>query len=358
MDLTAISNCLTIAWEIYKLFEDVHQKPHELILFITRLQKISNILQGANNVNKKSNLAIDLINELNNYISPLSHELDKIYIKLNEHRKRITHFIEYKKIVKILENQTFLVECISDFQLMLDVENWANIKDLIDRVKEIRFLMNNHIDNESKNESDDLDFKQAMELKLADQAKNKSEDIIEMLKLSATNGNANAMYQLGWMNEYVKDDYARAFYWYSRAADKDHPCAHTALGCMSINGKGFGRNEKLALDLLRKDENKNPFGNLALGIIHWEGIGTSEDTDKAIEFYKKAAIQAQQSSKAIENVKSLVNVNLGVIYNNKKESEKAKAYFKQGKGPDFENLKFGRSEKEALVARAIVSKLV
>ena len=67
---------------------------------------------------------------------------------------------------------------------------------------------------------------------------------------SAYEGDVDAQYDLGIMyvvGEAVVQDYERAAYWISKAADKDHSGAQWALGLMYEHGEGVEQNYERAV---------------------------------------------------------------------------------------------------------------
>ena len=68
---------------------------------------------------------------------------------------------------------------------------------------------------------------------------------LQWYERAAKTGSAEAMYNLGFMNEQgrgVPQDYSKAVEWYRKAADKNESAAQYSLGLMYEQGTGVARN--------------------------------------------------------------------------------------------------------------------
>jgi TPR repeat protein len=155
----------------------------------------------------------------------------------------------------------------------------------------------------------------------------KEEDVEKTLKLSRQ-GNATAQYNLGVMYYYgagVKQDYQKAFEWYSKAAEQGDiyaPYAY-ALAGMYYDGKGVKQDLSKAFEWYEKaakhgygaqaliscyDKNMkapqehfnkclslaeqgNAQAQYAVGALYVQELGVEKDLQKAYEWISKAAAQ-------------------------------------------------------------------
>lgn len=106
-------------------------------------------------------------------------------------------------------------------------------------------------------------------------------------------GDKNAQYRLGRMYERadrMPKDIGKSLYWYSRAAEQDHPEAVQVLAEHYFYGHEVDRKPRLAFTLFQKSaEFKNIEAYYCLGEMYFYGQGTTQDYKKAFSWYKKAA---------------------------------------------------------------------
>ena len=137
--------------------------------------------------------------------------------------------------------------------------------------------------------SDDEDVTVAQE-----EGKEKKETPFERSTRMAEDGSLEDQMDLAYMYLYgtngVKQDYEKAFRYYSMAAKQDDPIALNNLGSLYFNGIGTQRDIKTALTLF---EHASDLGNdnasINLGFILLKG-GTKDDkrNKKAMELFQKA----------------------------------------------------------------------
>lgn len=88
----------------------------------------------------------------------------------------------------------------------------------------------------------------------------------------------------------VPQDYKRAVYWFSRAADGGIANAHYNLGVMFQQGLGVRKDVKRAVRWYRSAaELGHPEAMYNLGISYIEGIGTNRDIEKGASYFRRAA---------------------------------------------------------------------
>lgn len=89
----------------------------------------------------------------------------------------------------------------------------------------------------------------------------------------------------------VKQDYARASYWFHQAADSGVANAAYNLGVLHHQGLGVDKNIQTALDWYRVAALEgHPEAQYNLGIAYIEGIGTKYNPQLAAGFFQKAAL--------------------------------------------------------------------
>lgn len=88
----------------------------------------------------------------------------------------------------------------------------------------------------------------------------------------------------------VGQDYKRAVYWFSRAADGGIANAHYNLGVMFQQGLGVRKDVKKAVRWYKSAaELGHPEAMYNLGISYIEGIGTARDIEKGASYFRRAA---------------------------------------------------------------------
>ena len=88
----------------------------------------------------------------------------------------------------------------------------------------------------------------------------------------------------------IGQDYKRAAYWFSKAADGGVANAHYNLGVMFQQGLGIKKDLPKAIGWYEKaSELGHPEAMYNLGIAYIEGIGVPRNIDRGVSFFKRAA---------------------------------------------------------------------
>ena len=110
---------------------------------------------------------------------------------------------------------------------------------------------------------------------------------------SAYEGDVDAQYDLGIMyvvGEAVVQDYERAAYWISKAADKDHSGAQWTLGLMYEHGEGVEQNYERAVYWYTKSaEQGDARAQNELGLMYYNGKGVKQDYDQVRYWFSHRA---------------------------------------------------------------------
>jgi|GEM_PF-1134763 len=130
-------------------------------------------------------------------------------------------------------------------------------------------------------------------------------DLVEQL---AEKGVPETQFELGgnyFLGRGVKQDYAKAFEWYTKAAEQGYAPALFNLGDMYFNGAGVEKNIVKAVEYYEKAAEKGlAIAQSNLGAMYFNGYGVKKDYIKAKMWYEKAAEQGDD--------KALFN--LGIMY--------------------------------------------
>lgn len=142
------------------------------------------------------------------------------------------------------------------------------------------------------------------------------------IKNLADTGNTYALYRLAVM-EYRGEftgipRYDKAYEYFIKSADNNHPSAYWMLGNMIIKGVIGNKDYKKAVEYFEKAKE---LGNVAainsLGLCYKFGFGVNKDINKSLELFKEAANK---------NYAYAFN-NLGIFYEEEKNTDKAYEYF-------------------------------
>lgn len=124
---------------------------------------------------------------------------------------------------------------------------------------------------------------------------------IETLIQEATNGDANAQYELGDAYYYgecgedgeeVEKNEKQAVEWYRKAAEQGHAKAQAALASMYQYGNGVRTSPKQAFHWFKMSaEQGYDLAQSSLADLYRDGEGVVQDSEQAIIWYRKAADQ-------------------------------------------------------------------
>ncbi|MCM1099871.1 MAG: sel1 repeat family protein [Clostridium sp.] len=123
---------------------------------------------------------------------------------------------------------------------------------------------------------------------------------VEMMRNSAENGYAPAMYLMGWMyfsGTRVEKNEFRAVEWFQKAAERGDANAQSLMGDFCALGQGAQQDHSKALEwYCRAAEQGNAGGQYGLGSMYRYGWAVAQNRLKAIEWYQKAAEQGHMES--------------------------------------------------------------
>ena len=158
--------------------------------------------------------------------------------------------------------------------------------------------------------------------------KNRGQEVFEMAKKNAINGNPSDWRVLGLLFRdgigIVKDE-KEAVKWYAKAADQGDATAQNNLGWCYVNGSGVVKDEKEAVKWYTKSAEKGEeVGQRLLGWCYENGIGVAKDEREAVKWYVKSGYQGDATAQN----------NLGWCYANgsgvEKDYKKAIEWFHKG----------------------------
>ncbi|WP_156914266.1 tetratricopeptide repeat protein [Paucisalibacillus globulus] len=125
------------------------------------------------------------------------------------------------------------------------------------------------------------------------QSINQDEWAFDWFKLSATVGNADALYMLGnyyFMGKVVEQDLEKTYYCYKSAAEKGHADALNNFADMYLRGEYVEKDEKKALKIFKLAAEKEvPEAMYTLGYMYENGVGTIVDLEESREWFIKSA---------------------------------------------------------------------
>lgn len=123
-----------------------------------------------------------------------------------------------------------------------------------------------------------------------------------LLMEQAESGNAKAQYAIGkhYYQEYgnPQNDYSKAFYWFTKAAEQEHVQAQYYLGQMYDTGRGVEKDSFKAFTLFSKAAHQNhAAAQFDIAIMYKNGEGVKRDLEKAKLWFEKAAKQGHAQAK-------------------------------------------------------------
>ena len=146
------------------------------------------------------------------------------------------------------------------------------------------------------------------------------------LLAKATQGDAKAQNDLGvcyYNGDGVEQDYEKAVYWFTKAAEEGLVEAQNNLGLLYYGEGGWQDYEKAVYWLTKAAEQGHASAQNNLGFHYRNGYGVKKDEVKAVEWYTKAAKQDRASAQ----------YNLGYCYYHgygvEKDYEKAVYWYKK-----------------------------
>ena len=114
----------------------------------------------------------------------------------------------------------------------------------------------------------------------------------------ANQGIGDAQFNLGLMynnGNGVRQDYAKAMEWYTKAANQGHADAQANLGYIYQYGNGVRQDYAKAREWYLKAANQGSAeAQFNLGVMHYQGQGTRQNSAIAKEFFGKACDNALQ----------------------------------------------------------------
>lgn len=134
-------------------------------------------------------------------------------------------------------------------------------------------------------------------------AKEAEEDGIDSALLTkALNGDSSAQYDIGFSyydGSGVGQNFRKAVYWYSRAAEAGNGNALNDLGLCHENGTGVPQDDKKAVYLYTKSaDSGNIYAQFNLASCCKNGFGVQKDYSMAVYWYKKACDGGLEIAKA------------------------------------------------------------
>lgn len=124
---------------------------------------------------------------------------------------------------------------------------------------------------------------------------------ISQLQTLAAQGNADAQNRLAIRyakGTDIKQDYQKAFYWFSQASGQEHPEAMNYLGLCYCNGIGTEKNLEKAYNLFYDSASRNnKEGQYNLAYCFYYGEGTDINYPQAVYWFEKAAKQNHSEAK-------------------------------------------------------------
>jgi len=282
-----------------------------------------NLKRIYNNDNKIFiNIVCNIISIINGSIFDLKNRNE---INKNNSLKKI-----YNKLYNISKNDFYVTkEYLTNFKKLLNEENYYSliIEFLFYAILEKKQPL--YEDEKNKNivetilQNTDIsviDLQNFLLLEL-NEGINFSHSLLNL----GNNGNAYANYQLAVMEyrgEFTGNPrYDKAYEYFKKASDNNHPSATWMIGNMIIKGKIGSKTENDYKKAIEYFEKAKDLGNIAainsLGLCYKFGLGIKKDIKKALELFEEAASK---------NYVYALN-NLGLYYEDNNDYDLAYNYF-------------------------------
>lgn len=115
----------------------------------------------------------------------------------------------------------------------------------------------------------------------------------------ANQGYSTAQFDLGMMydqGEEVRQDYTKAFEWYTKAANQGYANAQFNLGVMYLKGRGVRQDYAKAFEWYTKAANQGVAdAQYSLGLMYSYGMGVRENMVVSKEWFGKACDNGSQN---------------------------------------------------------------
>jgi hypothetical protein len=143
----------------------------------------------------------------------------------------------------------------------------------------------------SAGDTPEQQYQKALELFRGANAKLDGLKAFTLLKKAAASEYVDAMYELAVCYDRgrgIKADGSKAFHWYKKAADAGHADALVMVGRHYLSAEE--KDEEKAIEcFLQAEEKGSPKAMFSLGCCYELGLGVEEDSEIALEWYRKAA---------------------------------------------------------------------
>lgn len=156
----------------------------------------------------------------------------------------------------------------------------------------------------------------------------------------AQNSCANMYYN----GEGVAQDYRKAAEWYRKAAEQGHAKAQNTLGAMCLDGEGVTKDYHTALVLFQNaDKQGNMHATFNLGLMYQNGWGVNRNNETARAYYEKAVARGYtDAKKKLDEINEIIysekivdaeaQYQEGEKYYNKKDYERAVKWYRKAAG--------------------------
>lgn len=139
---------------------------------------------------------------------------------------------------------------------------------------------------------------------------NNFKDAFEIMNSLAIKYNVEAQYRLGicyYIGQGITQDYTKAVYWYTKAANQGHSNAQNSLAVCYENGQGVSQDYAQAFNWYKKSADQgNSDAQNNLGHCYYSGQGVAQDYKQAFKWFKKSANQGNKQAQ----------YNLAICYDN------------------------------------------